>query len=124
AGGKLTTFRRMAEETTDVLVELLRDRGLERAIGPCLTRTRPLPGGGPLPSLDDHELAQDVRDHLLATYGARAPDVLAELDDAPELARRIDPEPPYLWAEIVHAAHDEHALEVEDALARRAPLLR
>jgi len=124
AGGKLTTFRRMAEETTDVLVELLRDRGLERAIGPCLTRTRPLPGGGPLPSLDDHELAQDVRDHLLATYGARAPDVLAELDDAPELARRIDPELPYLWAEIVHAAHDEHALEVEDALSRRAPLLR
>ncbi len=50
--------------------------------------------------------------------------MLAELDDAPELARRIDPELPYLWAEVVHAARAEHALEVDDALARRVPLLR
>jgi glycerol-3-phosphate dehydrogenase len=119
----------MAEETTDVVVEILRDRGVERAIGPCLTRTRRFPGafagaGGSPPSLGDHELAQDVRDHLLATYGTRSADVLAELEAAPDLARRIDPELPYLWAEIVHAARDEHALEVEDALARRAPLLR
>jgi glycerol-3-phosphate dehydrogenase len=124
AGGKLTTFRRMAEETTDVLVELLRDRGVERAIGPCLTRTRRLPGAGTPPSLGDHELAEDVRGHLLATYGARSADVLAGLEEAPELARRIDPELPYLWAEIAHAARDEHAMEIEDALARRAPLMR
>ena len=65
-----------------------------------------------------------MRAHLLATYGARAADVLAEIDDAPELARRIDPELPYLWAEVVHAARAEHALEVADALARRVPLLR
>jgi glycerol-3-phosphate dehydrogenase len=125
AGGKLTTFRRMAEETTDILVELLRDRGVERPIGPCLTRTRPLPGaGGPPPMLAEHELAADVRDHLLATYGARCGGVLAEMEAHPELARRMDPELPYIWAEIVHAARAEHALEVEDALARRVPLLR
>jgi glycerol-3-phosphate dehydrogenase len=125
AGGKLTTFRRMAEQTTDVLVELLRDRGVERAIGPCLTRTRPLPGAGdPRPAFADHELGQDVRAHLLASYGARSAGVLAELEEAPDLARRIDPELPYLWAEVVHATRDEHALEVEDVLARRAPLLR
>jgi len=130
AGGKLTTFRRMAEETTDVLVDLLRDRGVERAIGPCVTRTRRLPGAGTSrgtgasPLLGDHELAEDVRGHLLATYGTRSADVLAELEEAPELARRIDPELPYLWAEIVHAARNEHALEIEDALSRRAPLMR
>jgi glycerol-3-phosphate dehydrogenase len=128
AGGKLTTFRRMAEETTDVLVELLRDRGVERAIGPCLTRTRPLPGAGsgqPMAaSLGDHELAADVRAHLQATYGARAGDALADLDETPDLARRIDPDLPYIWAEIVHAVRDDHALEVEDALARRVPLMR
>ena len=124
-GGKLTTFRRMAEETTDILVQLLRDRGVERPIGPCLTRTRPLPGAGaPPPMLADHELAADVRDHLLATYGARCAGVLAELEAHAELARRIDPELPYIWAEIVHAARTEHALDVEDALARRVPLLR
>ena len=50
--------------------------------------------------------------------------MLAEIDDAPELARRIDPDLPYLWAEVVHAARAEHALDVDDALARRVPLLR
>ncbi len=124
-GGKLTTFRRMAEQTTDVVVELLRDRGVERAIGPCLTRTRPLPGAGEPPQpFGNHELSADVRDHLLATYGARATDVLAEIEEAPDLARRIDGELPYLWAEVVHAARAEHALDVDDALARRVPLLR
>ena len=124
-GGKLTTFRRMAEQTTDLCVELLRDRGVERAIGPCLTRERPLPGAGAPPSpFGDHELGSDVSTHLLATYGARTADVLAEIDDAPELARRIDPELPYLWAEVVHAARAEHALDVDDTLARRIPLLR
>ena len=124
-GGKLTTFRRMAEQTTDLCVELLRDRGVERAIGPCLTRERPLPGAGAPPSpFGDHELGSDVSTHLLATYGARAADVLAEIDDAPELARRIDPELPYLWAEVVHAARAEHALDVDDTLSRRVPLLR
>lgn len=124
-GGKLTTFRRMAEQTTDLVVDLLRDRGVERAIGPCLTRERPLPGAGAPPSpFGDHELGDDVRAHLLATYGSRAADVLAEIDDAPELARRIDLELPYLWAEVVHAARAEHALDVDDALSRRVPLLR
>jgi glycerol-3-phosphate dehydrogenase len=124
-GGKLTTFRRMAEQATDLVVELLRDRGVERPIGPCRTRDRPLPGAGAPPSpFSDHELGEDVRAHLLATYGSRAADVLAEIDDAPELARRIDLELPYLWAEVVHAARAEHALDVDDALARRVPLLR
>jgi glycerol-3-phosphate dehydrogenase len=124
-GGKLTTFRRMAEETVNVVAERLRDRGVERPIGPCVTRTRPLPGTGDAPaSLADHELAPDVREHLISAYGTRSAVVLAAIDDAPELARRIDPELPYLWAEVVHAAREEHALDVEDALARRIPLLR
>jgi glycerol-3-phosphate dehydrogenase len=125
AGGKLTTFRRMAEQATDVVVDLLRDRGFERAIGRCQTRSRPLPGAGePPPAFADHELAPDVRDHLRAAYGARGAQVLAGLDESPELARRIDPELPYLWIEVVHAAREEHALDVVDALARRIPLLR
>ena len=47
AGGKLTTLRRMAEETVDVAIEILRAAGLEQPFAPCQTRTRPLPGGGP-----------------------------------------------------------------------------
>jgi glycerol-3-phosphate dehydrogenase len=125
AGGKLTTFRRMAEQTVNVVVDLLRDRGVERPIGPCLTRTRPLPGAGAPPAaLADHELAPDVSDHLLTAYGARSAEVLATLDGSPELARRIDPELPYLWAEVAHAARTEHAMDLEDTLSRRIPILR
>jgi glycerol-3-phosphate dehydrogenase len=125
AGGKLTTLRRMAEEVVDRVADMLRDAGREGAIGPCVTADRPLPGGGPPPeSLDDRELAPDVRRHLGAAYGARAGRVLTILDEHPDLARRIDDELPYLWAEVVHAARHEHALDVSDALSRRVPIFR
>jgi glycerol-3-phosphate dehydrogenase len=125
AGGKLTTLRRMAEQATDRVAEVLRDMGREAAIGPCLTATRPLPGAGTPPaSLGAHELGGDVRRRLETAYGARAAHVVALMADAPELGRRIDPELPYLWAEVPHAARHEHALDLCDALIRRVPVFR
>ncbi|HET6280360.1 MAG TPA: glycerol-3-phosphate dehydrogenase/oxidase [Polyangia bacterium] len=124
-GGKLTTLRRMGEQVVDRVAELLRDRGFDRPIGPCVTATQPLPGGGAAaPALADHELAPEVARHLARTYGSLATAVLAIADDTQALAQRIDPELPYLWAEVVHAARHEHAREVEDALARRIPIFR
>lgn len=78
-GGKLTTYRRMAEQTVNRLIELLRDRGFEGALAPCTTAHRPLPGGNLAPdrvSLGDLELAPDVERHLRLAYGSRAPAVL------------------------------------------------
>jgi glycerol-3-phosphate dehydrogenase len=125
-GGKLTTLRRMGAEVVDDVAELLRDKGREEPVGPCVTGTRPLPGGGPLPPLpaDRDELPADVRAHLEGTYGSRVLDVLALRATAPALASRIDPELPYLWAEVVHAIQHEHAREVADVLVRRVPLFR
>jgi glycerol-3-phosphate dehydrogenase len=126
AGGKLTTLRRMGEQVVDVVAEILRDKGREEPVGPCVTATRPLPGGGPpvpLPA-DRDELPPDVREHLTGTYGSRVLDVLALRATAPALASRIDPELPYLWAEVVHAIQNEHAREVADVLMRRVPLFR
>ena len=40
AGGKLTTLRRMAEETVDLVVETLRAAGVERPFAPCASATR------------------------------------------------------------------------------------
>ena len=70
AGGKLTTMRRMAEQAVDRLIDLLRERGVDRPLRPCVTRERAFPGamGGvgheaeTLASL--HELGDDVRAHL------------------------------------------------------------
>jgi glycerol-3-phosphate dehydrogenase len=129
AGGKLTTMRRMAEEAVDELVELLRGRGLDRALGPCVTRKRPLPGAERSPgqaaaALGRMELGEDVRARLVSAYGARAATVLALADAHERLGRRLVPELPYLKAEVVFAVRHDHACEVDDVLRRRVPLFR
>lgn len=124
-GGKLTTFRSMAEEVTDRAVELLRERGFEGPVGPCLTRERPLPGGGAPPtSLGDVELAPEVEVHLRQSYGSRAGDVTACMLEDPSLAARIVPGLPFVWAEVVHAARAELVTELDDVLRRRIPVHR
>jgi glycerol-3-phosphate dehydrogenase len=124
-GGKLTTMRRMAEEVVDKSVEILRTRGFDDPVGPCLTAERPLPGGASEPSaLGSSELAPEIADHLRRTYGARAGRIVTAAAESDALADRIDPELPFLWAEVVYAAKVEHAREVEDVLRRRIPLFR
>jgi glycerol-3-phosphate dehydrogenase len=125
AGGKLTTLRLMAEQTVDVVVETLRAAGVERALAPSTTATRALPGAGPPPAaLAAHALDDDVADRIGGAYGARAGQVLAIVDAAPELATRIDPGLGYLWAEVVHGARHEFARDLTDVLARRVPIFR
>ena len=43
-GGKLTTYRRVAERVVDQVVEQLRSHDPERRFGPCQTASVPLPG--------------------------------------------------------------------------------
>lgn len=143
-GGKLTTYRRMAEQAVDRVVELSRDRGYEGALAPCSTHRRPLPGGGVDPALlnlGDVELAPDVERHLRQSYGSRARRIIDCMTEqgAPwrrpalsavpgtasgDLSSRIDPDLPYLWAEVLHAARHELVTEVEDVLRRRIPVFR
>ncbi len=131
AGGKLTTMRRMGEQAVDRLIELLRGRGMDRPLLPCGTRERPLPGAvgwtaGEASTLSAlHELGDDVRQHLVDSYGVRARQIVALASDGDEsLRRRLAPELPYLTAEVLYAARYEHACEVEDVLCRRVPLYR
>jgi glycerol-3-phosphate dehydrogenase len=124
AGGKLTTMRSMAEEAVDRLVELLRARGLDRPLGPCATRTRPLPGAAGPADLGGYELAADVRTRLQHAYGARAGQVAALSVARPALAGRLYPDLPYLRAEVAFAARHDLAFEVEDVLRRRVPVFR
>lgn len=123
-GGKLTTMRSMAEECVDRSLELLAARGFEGAIAPCETGRRPLPGGHGLPDLDHEDLADDVRARVLAAYGSRASAVLDLAHESDDLRERIDPELPYLWAEVAFAARHDGAVDLEDVLARRLNLLR
>jgi glycerol-3-phosphate dehydrogenase len=125
AGGKLTTLRRMAEETVNLAVETLRGSGVERAFAPCETTTRPLPGAGPLPgAVAAADIASDVKTRLGDAYGTKAERVLEIAGRSPSLGQRIDRALPYLWAELVHAARHERAHALTDLLVRRVPLFR
>ena len=122
-GGKLTTWRRMAEDTMNVVAR----RG---GAGPSsVTRALPLIGTEGWPEAAQ-EIAQgalgvppDVAEHLGAFYGANLREVLALGAGAPALLRRIVPDLPYLWAEIIHACRCEMAMTLDDVLSRRTRIV-
>jgi glycerol-3-phosphate dehydrogenase len=139
AGGKLTTYRRMAAEAVRAATRWLREHddgfeaaGRERAG----TKHRPLPGGDGLepPTLesvaaigralmDELGLDADAATHLCGVYGARAPTLAALVRATPALGQRMDAELPYLWAEVEFAVVHDRARTVDDVLSRRVPLL-
>ena len=125
AGGKLTTLRRMGEETVDVVLRELLAAGFERDVAPCTTATRPLPGGGLVPaSLATAGLDTDISERLALAYGSRAGQLQALLAASPALAERIDPQLPFIWAEVVQSARHDHARTIADVLTRRVPVFR
>jgi glycerol-3-phosphate dehydrogenase len=101
-GGKLTTYRRMAEDVVDRF-----------ASAPCVTKATPLVGASArLASID-------APPHLLSRYGAEAPIVTALADARPPLRERVLPSLPYLRAELRFAIEHEGALTAEDLVDRR-----
>jgi len=113
AGGKLTTYRRIALEA---LERLRGELGIHR-----LDRTPwPLPGATGL----DHvslppALEPDVRAHLLHLYGSLAGDVLAPAVDEPSLLERLHPDGPDIAAQARYAITREWARDADDILRRR-----
>jgi glycerol-3-phosphate dehydrogenase len=130
AGGKLTTYRVMAEQVVDVAARALKEQGVESGSSP--TAHLPLPG-------DPHEpwdaflpravalaaeagLPAEVAEHLARAYGEDVERVLSLVRAETALAGRILPGHPYLWAEVVHAVRAEMALTLADVLVRRTHL--
>ena len=122
AGGKWTSYRRMAEEAVDLAVETF---GLDPARG-CVTDALRLVGGERFDPADeealrrDYDLPVDVARRLHLAYGDRARSV-AEIARAGLMAR-LHPDHPYVEAEVVHAARDELAEHASDVVVRRLPL--
>jgi glycerol-3-phosphate dehydrogenase len=58
-------------------------------------------------------------EHLLGRYGSRVDEVLALLDEDPDLGRPLPGAEDYLCAEVVYAASYEGARHLDDVLARR-----
>ena len=136
AGGKLTTYRRMAREAVNKTIELLTE--LNEPIDPtrASTKARPLPGAAGLERtdlegvaaigrrlMDEFGLDADTATHLCGVYGTRSPLLAQRIATDRRLGERLDRELPYVWAEIEFAATHDLARTVEDVLARRVPLV-
>ena len=109
SGGKLTTYREMAEDTLHALVQQL--DGLPRSARRCRTRRLRLLGADGPPGRTSV--------HLAGRYGSEANAVEALIREDPALAQPLVEGLPYLRAEALHAVRDEMATTVDDVLARR-----
>jgi len=116
-GGKLTTWRRMAKQTVDRLVER------EGREAPCHTAELPLGREAQPEELDAPDgVGKEAVAQLAFRYGYAARVVLQLARENPKLAAPIVPGRPDLLAEVVIAARREQARSVADVLLRRTRL--
>ncbi|WP_119071340.1 glycerol-3-phosphate dehydrogenase/oxidase [Rubrobacter indicoceani] len=119
-GGKLTTFRQVGEEATDLALGKL-GLGKRRSA----TRRLLLPGAGSIdPELfsrsvaDGAGLGAGVSDRLLDLYGSRARNVAERFSDG-AMRRVLDGESGLTAAEVAFVMEEEFAESLTDILARR-----
>jgi glycerol-3-phosphate dehydrogenase len=116
AGGKLTTYRRIA---LDALERLRSDLSLQRID----RQPWPLPGAAGLDRVTlPVEVSPTLRAHLLGLYGSLAPEVLEPALADPTLLEPLTPGAPDIAAQAVYAAEREWARNPEDILRRRTTL--
>jgi glycerol-3-phosphate dehydrogenase len=109
-GGKLTTYRRMAQDAVDAAIDAA---GL--AASPCRTRELPLLGAAPRDALASVPAPR----RLVDRHGTEAPAVVARAGGDPELLAPVAPGLDVLGVEILHAVAAEGALDADDVLDRR-----
>ena len=112
-GGKLTTYRRMAQDAVDAAIQA---SGLTAS--ECRTRALPLVGAaGP-----DVLAGVNAPDRLVAKYGTEAPAVVDLGASVPALASPVADGTEVTGAEFVFGVHAEGAITVDDVLERRSRL--
>ena len=122
-GGKLTTYRAMAEEVVDTVTATLAVHATS-----CRTAHVPLQGGdiGDLAATVEAATRatsdQAVGERLARAYGSAWMAVWALVTDNPALGARITAGRPYLRAELVYGVTHELARTLADLLVRRVPL--
>ena len=127
AGGKLTTYRRLAEQAVNQLF-----KKLGRASPRCLTAQTPLPGArfpdaGDFQTFSDRfhqqsSLPASVNERLLRVYGARAELLLKLVSEHAELGEVLTHDSAAIGAEVLLAFQHELACTLADCLLRRTML--
>ncbi|MDN5762651.1 MAG: glycerol-3-phosphate dehydrogenase/oxidase [Microlunatus sp.] len=125
AGGKLTTYRVMAEDAVDFALGKQRAKEV-----PSETSTTPLVGavGFHAYSRQADRIARTygwtdaMVAHLLHRYGSSLAELLEMVDTRPDLGRPLAGVEAYLRAEIVYGVTHEGALHLEDMMIIRTRL--
>lgn len=119
-GGKLTSYRQMAEDAVDVLVR----RDGERV--PCRTAVLPLAGAEGLDAarqlLQQTALSEVQQRHLLDWYGSISSEILAIAEGDPALRAPLVDDLPVLGAEVTFACQHELAATLADVMFFRTRL--
>ena len=121
-GGKITTYRRLAEIAVD---EVTRRTGHRRA---SATARTPLPGAAVPPSEVEAELAAAgpamaaAAPRLARLYGSRSLEIARLAREQPDLARPLTGDGRVLAAEIEFCVHEERPANLRDMLLRRTML--
>lgn len=125
-GGKLTTYRAMAEHGIDLVLKRLGNNSANRT-----TKDIPISGGEmsrveldqTAKQLASHyNLPMDVTRHLAFSYGSNFDALIRLMLDDESLRERLVADLPVVKAEIVYAARHELAVSLTDALTRRTRL--
>ncbi len=117
AGGKLTTYRSMAEEVVDAVEQALPE-DIRRSLKRCVTHELAMdPEIGPEPSTDTEE--GRFEHHRWRLYGGGSAWIAERCHTHPQEAQKLDAALPYEMAEVSYAVLKEHATRLDDVLMRR-----
>jgi glycerol-3-phosphate dehydrogenase len=119
-GGKLTTYRSLAEEVVDLIYKQLKQTRRQ-----CTTANEPLPGAASNFATLRNDFKQQCHldektlDRWMRIYGVRTAAIVELIDKNAELAEVFDEETGAVAAEIVFAFQKEFAQTLADCLLRR-----
>ncbi len=127
-GGKYTTYRAVAEELAELVLERL-----GRSAKACTTDRVPLPGGAGLGKRYGHRhhwkmlrklagLNAEQVAALASSYGARTSRLLAMVEKQPELGQPVTDSSRLLRVQVAYAVRHEMARCPTDVLRRRTAL--
>lgn len=126
AGGKLTSYRQMAEDAVDFTMgeEFTKEH-------PSVTAKTLLQGADGYYALwnsreviaQERGLTVDQVEDLLDRYGSDIEVIFKMIDEQPDLGNRLEHAPHYLRADVVFGVKNEGALHLEDILLHRIRLV-
>jgi len=133
AGGKLTTYRHMAEQIVDRVVARLAARSGSSGFRECATDETSLDPAPPEELRRWVELSEDdsplpgvqrpLAQHLVARYGSLSGSVVRRIGGNLRLGEPIVPGLPHVWAEVDHGLAEEMVVTLSDLMVRRLPLI-